>query len=263
MGGPVLLWLLLLACTSTDPDDDKADTVDETDRAEVAGGDPYVPSTEDSDDTDPLGGGGNDPNDQDGDGFSKATDCDDNDPTVYPDAVERCDGVDNDCDDDIDEDLDDDWILVTLDDNQGKIRRIDVATGAVTVVADVEDVPGGLNSMDVRDDGFAVAHSNRKEMHQLDVCQGDITSIGPTTVADMGGVTFTRRGQMLGVVGADDSMARIDTMTGKATLVGALGFDIGSNGVAHDCATDTMFVLASNGNVFDYLVEVLMSGIRP
>ncbi len=37
------------------------------------------------------------PADCDGDGFNRATDCDDNDPTVYPGGSEICDGLDNDC----------------------------------------------------------------------------------------------------------------------------------------------------------------------
>jgi hypothetical protein len=36
--------------------------------------------------------------DEDGDGVTADTDCDDFDPTVYPGATELCDGLDNDCD---------------------------------------------------------------------------------------------------------------------------------------------------------------------
>lgn len=39
-----------------------------------------------------------DPYDQDGDGVRTPTDCDDQNPTTYPNAPERCDAKDNDCD---------------------------------------------------------------------------------------------------------------------------------------------------------------------
>jgi hypothetical protein len=41
--------------------------------------------------------------DNDRDGFGPSEDCNDNDPEVNPDAVEVCDGIDNDCSGDIDD----------------------------------------------------------------------------------------------------------------------------------------------------------------
>jgi len=41
--------------------------------------------------------------DNDEDGFEASEDCDDNDPDVFPDAPERCNGIDDDCDGDKDE----------------------------------------------------------------------------------------------------------------------------------------------------------------
>jgi len=63
-----------------------------------------------------------DPNDNDGDGFCPASvsdedcedadkepgDCDDDEPTVYPEAEELCDALDNDCNDAVDEPFDSD-----------------------------------------------------------------------------------------------------------------------------------------------------------
>ncbi len=46
------------------------------------------------------------PDDADGDGYAAADDCDDADAEVHPDATERCNDLDDDCDEAVDEDLD-------------------------------------------------------------------------------------------------------------------------------------------------------------
>ena len=47
--------------------------------------------------------------DQDGDGYPAADDCDDGNAAINPGATEVCDGVDNDCDGEIDEDVTTTW----------------------------------------------------------------------------------------------------------------------------------------------------------
>lgn len=49
------------------------------------------------------------PADQDGDGYEDAVDCAPTDPTIHPEAVETCDGVDNNCDGAADEGLASTW----------------------------------------------------------------------------------------------------------------------------------------------------------
>ena len=57
------------------------------------------------------------PTDKDGDGFTD--DCDDNNPDVFPGAVEVCDGLDNDCNDLVDDDPVDDTLWFEDDDADG------------------------------------------------------------------------------------------------------------------------------------------------
>ncbi|MEC7242254.1 MAG: putative metal-binding motif-containing protein [Myxococcota bacterium] len=60
--------------------------------------------------------------DADGDGFPASQDCDDDNPAVFPGAVEACDGIDNDCDalvDDEDDSLDSTTTPVWYNDSDG------------------------------------------------------------------------------------------------------------------------------------------------
>lgn len=88
---------------------------------------------------------GTDPDlDADGDGWTRAADCDDADPAVYPEAPERCDGVDNDCDGGVDLGADD-MALGYLDaDGDGwgagePVLACDLPSDAVEVDGDCDD----------------------------------------------------------------------------------------------------------------------------
>lgn len=81
--------------------------------------------------------------DRDHDGFVAADDCDDNDPNVNPDAIETCNGWDDDCDAEIDEGL-----LVTFfadadgdsfGDPAARIEACELPEGAVKDASDCDD----------------------------------------------------------------------------------------------------------------------------
>jgi len=57
----------------------------------------------------PGGGGDTGSDDADGDGYGAAEDCDDANSSIRPGAVERCDGVDNNCNGEVDEGLASTW----------------------------------------------------------------------------------------------------------------------------------------------------------
>ncbi len=88
--------------------------------------------------------------DADGDGYDNTADCDDTNPAINPDAIEECDGVDNNCDGQIDEgftlivyfaDLDEDG----FGDPENTIEACDLVEGLVENSLDCDDTDPSIN----------------------------------------------------------------------------------------------------------------------
>jgi hypothetical protein len=87
--------------------------------------------------------------DADGDGYTSDIDCDDGDPTIHPDAVEVCDGTDNDCDGEIDEDGDTIWYADADGDGYGDPASTQTGcgqpSGYVATGDDCDDADAAVN----------------------------------------------------------------------------------------------------------------------
>ncbi len=170
------------------------------------------------------------------------SDCDDTSAGVHPGATDLCNATDDDCDGSVDEDVKAGWILVSIDTADGYVYEVDPATAALTVIAPVDDGSILINSMDVREDGTPIVHNSQdNELATIKVCDGTTESIGATGVSSMGGIGFASHGVLYGLDASGNNLVELDTSTGAATTIGALGFDLGSNGLAYDCSTDTLW----------------------
>ncbi|MFH1465770.1 MAG: putative metal-binding motif-containing protein [Pseudomonadota bacterium] len=76
-------------------------------------------------------------------------DCDDGDATVHPDAPERCNGLDDDCDGAVDEDVEDHWYADTDEDGWGNaeatLESCDPGEGWTDVAGDCDDSDPGVH----------------------------------------------------------------------------------------------------------------------
>ena len=116
---------------------------------------------------------GGDPNDVDGDGYSKDEDCNDNNPDVHPGAVEICNHINDDCDNEVDEGVTTQWWADTDGDGFGRenttpVDSCEALSGYVDNDLDCDDYDSEVNpdateicnNLDDDCDGMADSGSN-------------------------------------------------------------------------------------------------------
>ncbi len=175
-----------------------------------------------------------------------SSDCDDEEPDIHPGAEDLCDGLDNDCDGVPDDSYRQGWVLLSF--NPNKILQIDPGTADITVLQDHNwDVD--IATADVREDGTTYAAGPM--LHEVDPCIPERIDIA-TLPSALQGVAFDSSGRLLGISADDDVLLEIDPQSGTVTEVGAVGFDIGNNGLAYDCADDLVYGIdADSRQVFE------------
>lgn len=157
------------------------------------------------DDSDPVGPDQTSFADEDADGWPAGPDCDDEDPSVHPGAIERCNGVDDDCSD-------------------ATIESVSLAAAATPNITELVLCEGvyGANlaltnpSLTIRADGFVTVYARNPALPLLTVEGGEVTLqdlyiSGPTytyearTPIELEGATLVMRGcnveSNLGAVG--------------------------------------------------------------
>ncbi|MCB9742628.1 MAG: hypothetical protein H6740_08515 [Alphaproteobacteria bacterium] len=173
-----------------------------------------------------------------------ADDCDDGNAARYPEALEACDGWDNDCDGLVDEDVKAGWMLVTLQ-GDGVAYEVDVSTGALYGIEQLRPLVDNVTSLDVREDGLVLAidNSGGPRLVELDICAGTSTNLGDLDSGTLGGVGFGPNGDLFGLDYSNDALVTVDPSTAAVTEVGPLGFDLGWDGVAWSCADQLFYAV--------------------
>ncbi|MCB9794199.1 MAG: hypothetical protein H6741_15905 [Alphaproteobacteria bacterium] len=182
-----------------------------------------------------------------------ATDCDDSDSGVNPGETDDCDGVDNDCDSAVDEASLDGMLLLSMEvtSSTGTVYEIDPSTGASSALNTVtasSSIAFNTATVDPAT-GIVYAHDYRNlALYEVDYCDGTATQVGAHGVGNTCGISFGPGGLLYGIDSTNDNLVTMDPATGVATVVGPIGFDVSSCGMAYDCATDTLYGATSSGD---------------
>jgi hypothetical protein len=171
-------------------------------------------------------------------------DCEDDDAGVHPHAFDHCDGRDQDCDGEIDEDHRVDWMLIAEYNNI--LYEVDQATAALSVIGTLV-YPLDLTSIDIRQDSDAWAFDTENQrLGHLDVCAATFSPVGDPGHGHTGGIVF-RGTELYGIPAEWDDVVTYDLFNASPTVIGPLGLDLESSGVAYDCTTDTVYGVDSYG----------------
>ena len=153
------------------------------------------------------------PVDSDGDGHSEETDCNDGDASVFPGAIERCNGLDDDCDGvaELDEDADGFWACEDCDDADAAIHpgALERCNGGIDDACD-----GGTDDMAISDDSgqawatLQAALDGAADGAEIVVCPGTYT--GPFTTAKSMSVVSSDGQDVTILDGGKDELLRVD-----------------------------------------------------
>ena len=144
--------------------------------------------------------------------------------------------------------------MYVIDYNDGAIKKVEVATGNVTIVGYAGlvsgDTPTGL-TCDKASGIFYASSTNGTEslLYTIDPATGASTVIGPTGIPALIDIAIDRTGQMYGYDIVGDNAYKIDKATGASTMIGSIGFDASyAQGMCWDPVSDAIYMAAYNAS---------------
>lgn len=173
-------------------------------------------------------------------------DCDDNDPSISPFALERCDNIDNNCNGMVNEYLDCTFYATS----RTELFKVDPFAKTATLV---HEAPG-LQDIDTHWDGtlFGIKHDGIYHYDKWSdawLKQGDYGM----DIGDSNGLAIDQDG--VAYITSDDKIYSADLRTGRATFVGSTG-NFKSSG---DCVVDKgniLYMTSKSPGQKDTLVRV-------
>ncbi|MCA9695838.1 MAG: hypothetical protein KC636_40045, partial [Myxococcales bacterium] len=149
------------------------------------------------------------------------------------------------------------WIL-TVDDqtNPNRIVRIDVMTGAGAEVCKLNN-NDGYNTSTFNRDGYLFAHNFTKaQIELIDPCTCQITVIGPTGVGNLPGITADQEIGLYGIEVNADNFVSVDTESGMATIIGAMGVNFGTGGLTWSDTIKQPYAINGSNDVL-YVLDTI------